>query len=58
MSKIQKAIYGSVALFRVYCPDCDCYSLILEGKTLCCSRSVVDSFTIEEKKRMGGVIWG
>lgn len=34
------AIYGSVAIERHYCPDCQRMSLVLDGLLACCSEAV------------------
>lgn len=37
---MHQAQYGAVSLYRVYCVNCDAYSLVLEGFTVCCEKPI------------------
>lgn len=51
MAKIIKALYGSIALLKAYCPFCRAYSFIQDGKFLCCDAKYRDIPTKEVIKR-------
>jgi len=38
MKELHKALYGSVALDRAYCEDCQVYSFVIDGAFRCCGR--------------------
>jgi 5-methylcytosine-specific restriction endonuclease McrA len=49
MLKQHVAVYGNKKLVRIYCPDCDCWTLVLKGIKLCCdeeSDAMPDKFKV------------
>lgn len=49
--KVEKVFFGSVAMHRLYCPDCKDTALILNGKHLCCGAEVSEMPDQETLKR-------
>ena len=49
---IIKTLYGSVAMLRAYCPSCESYSFIQEGKFVCCNLPFGDIPEKEVTKRV------
>ena len=52
--EVQKALYGSTALHRIYCNYCENWTLIIDGCTACCDKLIMQP-DFEEMKRMSDV---
>ncbi len=45
-------LYGNVAIERTVCPKCSDWSLVLDGRTLCCDERLADTEPPEKFRRM------